>query len=211
MINSKAIHRIVVNEGALTCIMYVACWKAIGSPTLSQSLNTSEAFDGRDSRPFVILPRLPITLEGKIVNVEVEVFDTNLTNNLLLGRSWTYSMHVVASSLFRVLCFPHQGKIVMVDQLPFFASSSSEGKVPYVEHSSVPYESVGAGLFKAPTLMGVFPLPPPNVASVTMIFVNPDPSVIPPLDQVDSWSDVMLLSPVELNYIEIVSASASSS
>ena len=65
--------------------MSVAYWKAIGSLTLSQSPNTLEAFDERDSHPFGILPCLPITLEGKTVEVQVEVVDTNLTYNLLLG------------------------------------------------------------------------------------------------------------------------------
>ena len=85
IINSKMIHHTVIDEGASTCIMSVACWKAIGSPTLSQSPTTLEAFDGRESHPYGILQRLPITLEGKMVKVEVEVVDANLTYNLLLG------------------------------------------------------------------------------------------------------------------------------
>lgn len=87
--------------------MYVACWKAIGSPTLSHSPTTLEAFDGRESRPYGILQHFPTTLEGKTVKVEVEVVDANLTYNLLLGRSWTYTMRAVASSLLCVICFPH--------------------------------------------------------------------------------------------------------
>jgi len=65
--------------------MYFSCWKAIGSTSLSQSPNTLEAFDGRDSHPFGILLCLPITLERKTVDVKVEVVDINLTYNLLLG------------------------------------------------------------------------------------------------------------------------------
>jgi hypothetical protein len=187
--------------------MSVACWKEIGSPTLNQSPNTLEAFDGCDSRPFGVLPNLAITLEGKTVQVEVEIVDANLNYNLLLGRSWTHAMHVVASSLFRVIHFPHQGKIVTVDQLSFFASSSSDGNVPYVKHTGAPYESVGAGLFKDSALMGIFPLPPPHVASVNMISVKSDPWVIPSPDLVDTWGEVMPLSPAEINYVEIVSAS----
>ena len=100
--------------------MYVSCWKAIGSPTLSQSPTTLEAFDRRESCPYGILQHLPISLEGKMVEIEVEVVDANITYNLLLGRSWTYAMQVVASSLFCIICFPHQGKIVTIDQLSFF-------------------------------------------------------------------------------------------
>jgi len=109
------IHRTVIDEGASTCIMFVACWKAIGSPALSQSPTTLEAFDGRASRPTGILQCLPITLEEKMVEVEVKVVDANLTYNLLLGRSWIYAMQAVASSLFRIIHFPHQGKIVTID------------------------------------------------------------------------------------------------
>jgi len=63
----------------------------------------------------------------------------------------------VVYTLFRVLCFPHEGKIVIVDQLAFFSSSSSNGNVPYVGNTDIPYESVGAGLFKDSTLMEIFP------------------------------------------------------
>jgi len=73
IVNSKMIHRTVIDEGASTCIMSVAYWKAIGSPALSQSPTTLEAFDGRASCPAGILQRLPITLEGKMVEVEVEL------------------------------------------------------------------------------------------------------------------------------------------
>jgi len=107
IVNSKTLHRIVIDEGASTCIMSVTCWKAIGSPALSQSPTTLEAFDGRASRPAGILQRLPITLEEKTVEVEVEVVDANLTYNLLLGRSWIYAMQAVASSLFRIVSQPH--------------------------------------------------------------------------------------------------------
>lgn len=87
IINTKNIHRTVVDEGASTCIMSVACWKAIGSPTLSQSPMTLEAFNGRESCPLGILQHLPISLEGKTVEIDVEVVDANLTYNLLLRRS----------------------------------------------------------------------------------------------------------------------------
>ena len=71
--------------------------------------------------------------------------DENLNYNLLLGQSWTHDMFGVLSSLFGVLCFPHEGKIVIVDQLAFFSSNSSNGNVPYVGNTEIPYESVGLG------------------------------------------------------------------
>jgi len=74
-----------------------------------------------------------------------------------------------------VIRFPHQGKILTVDQISFFASSSSDGNVPYVKHIGAPYESVGEGIFKDPTLMGIFTLPHPHVSSANMISVKSDP------------------------------------
>lgn len=119
-------------------------------------------------------------------------------------------MRAVASSLFHVIHFPHQGKIITLDQLSFFASSSSDGNVPFLEHTSIQRESVGTGLFKYPTLMGVSSLPPSNIAPINMIYVCFDPWALPPVNQIESWDDVMLLSPTELNYVEIFSISAPS-
>ena len=61
-INSLNIHRAVVDEGASTCVMSSAWWKAIGSPALSSSPNALEAFDGQESKPLGVLESFPITL-----------------------------------------------------------------------------------------------------------------------------------------------------
>ena len=86
-INGLNIHRAIVEEGASTCVMSFICWKAIGSLVLTSSPNALEAFDGRESKPLGVLASLPITLEGKIVNVEVKVVDAKLNYNILLGCS----------------------------------------------------------------------------------------------------------------------------
>ena len=91
----------------------------------------------------------------------MEVVDTPLDYKLLLGRSWFYTMIVVASLVFRCFQFPHQGKIVTIDQLSFFSSSVSNDNIPYVGNTEIPYESVGVGLFKDSYLMRTFSLPPP--------------------------------------------------
>ena len=39
--------------------------------------------------------------------------------NLLLGHDYVYAMKAVVSTLFQVMYFPHDGKIVTVDQLSF--------------------------------------------------------------------------------------------
>ena len=66
-----------------------------------------------------ILPQLPITLGGKIVYLNVMVVPGSLDYNLLIGRDYGYDMGDIVSTLFRVMCFPHEGRIVIVDQLSF--------------------------------------------------------------------------------------------
>ena len=126
-----------------------------------------------------------------MVNVKVEVIDTKLNYNLLLDRSWTHTMLCIPSTLFRVLWFPHEGNIISVDQLSFFNSTSFESNVSYVDCIPTPYESIRFGIYKDPTLMGLFSLPPPKTAQVNMISNSYDPWIIPSPDQVDSFGDVM--------------------
>ena len=113
------IFRTVVDEGALTCVMSLACWKSIGHPELSPSPTLLTVFDGHSFRPHGIIPSFPMQLGGKIVCVDVEVVDAPLDYNLLLGRSWTYAMQVVVATVFSILLFPHEGRIVTIDQLSF--------------------------------------------------------------------------------------------
>ena len=77
-----------------------------------------------------------------------------------------------------VLKFPHEVKIVTIDQLSFF-TSSSENKVLYVDQIPTPYDIVGSGLFKDPSLMGIFPLSPPKNVEINMISQSNDPWIIP--------------------------------
>jgi hypothetical protein len=105
----------------------------------------------------------PITLEGKTGNIEVEAFNAPLNCNLLLDCRWIDSMHAVVSTLFHVLHFPHQGKVVIVDQLAFFNSDSHTNNVPFILKTPPGYENVSVGLLKDSTLMGTFPIPPPDI------------------------------------------------
>jgi hypothetical protein len=224
VVADKSICRTVIDEGASTCVMSFSCWKAIGSPPLTKSQNTLRAFNGSGFKPYGVLPSLPVTLEGKTVQVEVEVFDTPLDYNLLLGRSWVDSMRAVVSTLFRVLRFPHQGRVVTVDQLAFFNANTRTGNVSFIANTPPGYENVGVGLLKDSSLMGTFPIPPPpdiprpSVASINMISIVPrelpvsaDPWIVPdPGDHV-RFGDVMPLSPVESAYQAIQSATPTTS
>jgi hypothetical protein len=222
VVADKNICRTVIDEGASTCVMSFACWKSISSPPLNESQNTLKSFNGSSFKPYGVLPSLPVTLEGKTVQVEVEFFDAPLDYNFLLGRSWIDSMRTVVSTLFRVIRFPHQGKFVTVDQLAFFNSDTRTGNVSFISKTPLGYENVGVGLLKDSSLMGTFPIPPPpdipcpSVASINMISVVPhelpmssDPWIVPDPGDHTRFGDVMSLSPVESAYHAIQSATPS--
>ena len=68
--------------------------------------------------PLGILPHFPITLGGKVVCVDVMVVQGPLYFNMLLGCDYVYVMKFVVSTLFRVMYFPHDGKILPLINLP---------------------------------------------------------------------------------------------
>ena len=96
-------------------------------------------------------------------------------------------MHAVSSTVYRLVHFPHQGKIVSIDQLDYYSPNvrfDAATNVLWVNSHAV-LELIGAGLFKDPCLMGVFPplFPDAFVAPINMIssvgtFVG-DPWILP--------------------------------
>jgi hypothetical protein len=90
----------MVDEGALICMMSLACWKDIFQPILSLSPTLLTTFNGRSFRPHGINHSFPMQLGGKTMCVEVEVADASLDYNILLGRSWTYAMQAVVTTVF---------------------------------------------------------------------------------------------------------------
>jgi hypothetical protein len=91
---------------------------------------------------------LVVQLGGKTVTVDVKVVDAPLDYNLLLGRSWFYTMTVITSSMFRCVQFPHQGKIVTIDQPDFYtldARIPATNNIPFLGDHPVTYESIGVG------------------------------------------------------------------
>ena len=99
--------------------MPATTWQALGSPPLVPAAPDLTAFDGGTSQPLGTLPKFPITLGGKTVYIDISVTQGASEFNLLLGRDYVYAMGALVSSLFRVVCFPHNGRIVTIDQLEF--------------------------------------------------------------------------------------------
>lgn len=76
------------------------------------------AFDEEPFQPLGILPKFPVTLGGKTIYIDVMVVQ-GVNFSLLLGGDYIYAMGALVSSLFRVVCFPHEGRMVTIDQLLF--------------------------------------------------------------------------------------------
>ena len=79
------------------------------------------AFDGGTSQPLGILSKLPVTLGVKTIYIDIMVVQGALDFSLLLGHDYVYAMGALVSSLFHVVCFPHDGRVVTIDQLSFFS------------------------------------------------------------------------------------------
>ena len=114
-------------------------------------------------------------LGGKNVSFQVEVVDAPLDYNILLWRNWFYAMTAIASTVFRNLQFPHMGKIVTIDQLDYCTSdvtTPTANNIPMLGQYPPPYQSIGSGMLKDSTLMGVFPSPPPSIEVVTINMIS---------------------------------------
>ena len=106
-IMENLIHRTIIDEGAITSVISISCWKALGSPPITPSPTILTSFNGHSFSPYRIFTALPIALSGKTVAIEVEVIDHPLEYNLLLGRNWTYAMKSSPSVVFRTIWFPY--------------------------------------------------------------------------------------------------------
>jgi len=99
-VKGKGIHHTIIDEGEPTYVMATTCWLSMGSPKLAVPSNSLKYFDGHTFIPKGYLATFPITLEGKNVMVNIEVFDHPLNYNLLLGCTWTYSMKSIVFLVF---------------------------------------------------------------------------------------------------------------
>ena len=72
-------------------------------------------------------------------------------------------MNAIVSSLFHILCFPHEGRQVKIDQLDYSLGDSratSASTVTLMDNPRQPIENLGVGMYSS--LMGIFDLPPPT-------------------------------------------------
>jgi hypothetical protein len=86
-----------------------------------------------------------------------------------------YTMKAVTSSVFRTIMFPHNGKIITIDQVSHYEpnpSANVDNILPLIHTNQdvYPLVEMGPGIFKDPSLLGTYhgapPLLPPNQVCV---------------------------------------------
>jgi hypothetical protein len=115
----RDVTKTLIDEGSSVSILSSIAWQALGCPPLAPVTQNLLAFNRRTSQPLGTLPQFPITLGGKTVFIDVMVVQDPLDFSLLLGRDYVYAMKAIVSTLFRVISFPHDGRVVTIDQLSF--------------------------------------------------------------------------------------------
>ena len=110
----------IIDECVSVSIISSTTWQDFSSSLLVPVTQNLLAFNRGNSQPLGILLKLPVTLGENIFYVNLMVVQGPLYFNLILGHGYVYFMGDIVSSLFHVMCFPHQGRIVTIDQLVFF-------------------------------------------------------------------------------------------
>jgi hypothetical protein len=77
-----------------------------------------------------------------------------------------YAMKAVASSVFRTMMFPHNGKIITIDQVSHYEpnpSANIDNILPLIHtsHDAYPLIEMGPRIFKDPSLLGTYHGAPP--------------------------------------------------
>jgi hypothetical protein len=109
----------LIDEGASVSIFSSISWEALGCPQLVSVTQNLLDFIRRTNQPLSTLPQFPVTLGGKIVFIDIMVVQDPLYFDLLLGWDYVYTMKTIVSTLFHLIYFPHDGRIVTIEQLSF--------------------------------------------------------------------------------------------
>jgi hypothetical protein len=85
-------------------------------------------------------------------------------------------MMAIVSLVFRVLIFPHQGKVVTIYKLYYYIPNSRANigmNIPFTYDSKTSFDNIDVGILKYSFLMGTFTLPPlvgyVNLSPICMI------------------------------------------
>jgi hypothetical protein len=85
-------------------------------------------------------------------------------------------MKAVASSVFRTMMFPHNGKIFTIDQVSHYEpnpSANIDNILPLIHtsHDAYPLIEMGPGIFKDPSLLGMYHGAPPLLHPANQVCV----------------------------------------
>ena len=172
--------------------MSTIAWQKLGSPTLQSYTTALCTYHGCSTKAKGILLNVLISLAGKIVLIDIEVIDAQLDYNLLLGCSYMYAMRSMASTVFQLLMFSHDGKILTVDQLTYYdpkGPATPKHVIPTIDITidiiSIPsLSAVGPGLFSEVPMKDTFPsLPPSTMLTDTTGLCTISSSTIPTTPQ----------------------------
>ena len=84
-------------------------------------------------------------------------------------------MIAIASTVFRTIQFLYLGRIVTIDQLGLCTldvTTSMANNIPMLGQSPPPYQSIGVGMPRDSSLMGIFPSNPPNTETTTVNMIS---------------------------------------
>jgi hypothetical protein len=145
-------------------------WKKLDSPELVPSAITLRAYGGRPSSLEGFFQNFPVELWGKTILIGIEVIDAPLDYNILFGCSYMYAMKEVSSSMFRTMMFPHNGKIITINQLTHCEpnhSANIDNILALVCASSDSFLviHIGPRILKVPSLLGTYHGAPPILNS----------------------------------------------
>ena len=130
------VHQCIIDQGGSTYVMLTFLQQKLRSPTLKISTCSLLSYDGHSTKAQGIILNVPISLVDEIVFIDIKVIKSQLDYNLFLRCSHMYSMRTMASTVFRLLMFPHDGNIVTVDQLTYYdpqGPATSEHVIPTID------------------------------------------------------------------------------
>jgi hypothetical protein len=151
-------------------------WQKLDSPELVPSTITLRAYDGRPSLHEGLLQNVPVKHGGKNILIDIEVIDAPLYYNILFRHSYMYAMKAISSFVFRMMMFPHNEKIVTINQLTHYEPNHSTNinNILLLVHTiSDDFSIIDMGLkiFKDPSLLGAYHGAPPLLHTSAQVCV----------------------------------------
>jgi hypothetical protein len=124
-------------------------------------ISMAETYDERSSSLEAVFQNVPIELGGKTILINIKVIDAPLDYNIMFGCRYMYAMKAVASSVFRTMMFPHNEKIITIDQFSHYEpnpSTNIDNILPLIHtsHDAYPLIEMGPRIFKDPSLLGTY-------------------------------------------------------